>query len=65
MSDVIPFPSKVERDGNGARQALTEIGKDCPFHIHEDIALNWADDLLLRLAARGFKVVPIEDGDAA
>lgn len=56
-ADIIPMP---ERKGNGAREALVEIGKNCPFHVQEDVASCWADDVLLRLAARGFMVVPME-----
>ncbi len=60
MSEVVPFPAPRS---NGAREALIEIGQDCPFHIRQDIAGYWADDILLRLGARGFKVVPIEEKD--
>lgn len=43
-ADIIILPMvRLERsDGNGAREALTEIGKNCPFHVQEDIATNWA-----------------------
>ncbi len=60
MSDVIQFPTQK---GNGAREALIEIGKDCPFHVAEEVATCWADDVLLRLAGRGFKVVPMDLAD--
>lgn len=60
MSDVIPFPGKAEREGNGAREALADI----KAHGHVSPGC-WEDWLLLELAARGFKVVPMEDGDAA
>ncbi len=57
MSDVIPFPTQK---GNGAREALADI----KAHGHVSPSC-WEDWLLLELAARGFKVVPIEPEDAA
>lgn len=64
-AEIIPLPlTRIERNpGNGAREALTEIGKNCPFHVQEDIAINWADDLLIHLAARGFIVAPLRSTD--
>jgi hypothetical protein len=54
-----------ERDnGNGAREALIEIGRNCPFHEPHDVAINWAEDVLMELWARGFRVVPIEKQEA-
>jgi hypothetical protein len=44
---------------NGAREALIEIGKNCPFHIRDEIAAYWADDLLTHLAAAGFVIIPV------
>ena len=45
--------------GNGAREALTEIET-----VDHPGAICWADWLLLELAARGFKIVPME-GDGS
>jgi hypothetical protein len=59
-AEVIAFPVRA---GNGAREALIEIGRNCPFHLEHDVAPFWADDLLIELFSRGFKVVPLEDGD--
>lgn len=64
-AEIIVLPViRIERcESNGAREALIEIGKNCPFHVEEDIAINWADDLLLHLAARGFIVAPLNSTD--
>jgi hypothetical protein len=45
--------------GNGAREALTDIGEHLPNTSTEDAAL-WGDWLLAELWARGFKVVPVD-----
>ena len=65
MSDVIDLNSRrpPPNPGNGAREALIEIGKDCPFHVQDNLAAYWSDDVLIRLWERGFKVVPIEEKD--
>lgn len=47
--------------GNGAREALIEIGENCPFHVECDVVIHWADDLLVHLWMRGFKIVPVDD----
>lgn len=47
--------------GNGAREALIDIGENCPFHVDSEVAMHWADDVLMQLAMRGFKVVPLEE----
>jgi hypothetical protein len=62
-AEIIVLPVvRVERcEGNGAREALIEIGKGCPYHAQEDIASNWADELLIHLAARGYIVVPLDE----
>lgn len=68
-ADIIILPIvRAERGdpakaGNGAREALTEIGKSCPFHVGDDLASSWSDDVLLHLAARGFIVVPMPDAE--
>jgi hypothetical protein len=64
-AEIIVLPMvRVERcEGNGAREALIEIGKSCPFHVSKDVAINWADDVLMELWARGFKVVPLNSTD--
>ena len=58
LADMRPADPNVHA-GNGAREALIEIGKACPFHVPHDIASDWADDLMLRLAGRGFVIVPV------
>lgn len=65
MVDVIDLNSRrpLPNPGNGAREALIEIGKDCPFHVQDDLASYWSDDVLIRLWERGFKVVPLEEKD--
>lgn len=45
--------------GNGAREALIEIGTELPNATAEDAA-RWADWLLAEFWSRGFKVVPLE-----
>ena len=66
MGEVVTLPViRIERsEGNGARDALIEIGKDCPFHVEEGIASNWADDVIMNLWMRGFKITPLEKTDA-
>lgn len=59
LNDRRPPPNA----GNGAREALIEIGKNCPFHMRDEIAPHWADDLLANLWANGFKVVPLDPSD--
>jgi hypothetical protein len=64
-AEIITLPVvRIERcEGNGAREALIEIGGSCPFHVQEDIATNWAEDVLMKLWLRGFKVVPLDSTD--
>jgi hypothetical protein len=54
---ILSFP---RNEGNGAREALTEIGKHCPFHIPSDIATDWAEDIMMELWISGFKIVPLD-----
>ncbi|WP_316176249.1 hypothetical protein [Bradyrhizobium sp. SZCCHNRI1073] len=63
MAEVIAFPVPERPSGNGAREALIDIGKGCPFHVEADVAAHWADDVLIHLAFHGFKVVPLEPAD--
>jgi hypothetical protein len=44
--------------GNGAREALIEIGEELPNTSTEDAA-RWADWLLAEFWSRGFKAVPL------
>ena len=63
MSEVIAFP---DPKGNGAREALIDIAWMLPSTLKDPSdALCWADWILAELWARGYKVVPIEPGDAA
>ena len=51
---------RIERNrGNGAREALIDVGELLPNTSTEDAA-RWADWLLAEFWARGFKVVPVE-----
>lgn len=62
MSDNVielQFRKPAQDKGNGAREAMVEIGENCPFHVPSDVAMHWADDVLMQLAMRGFKVVPL------
>ena len=62
MGDVVEFPVVHTRyAGNGAREALTEIGIELPA-TYED-AERWADWLLAELWVRGFKAVPLDPDD--
>jgi hypothetical protein len=64
-AEIIKLPVvRIERsESNGACEALIEIAKRCPFHIEEEIATHWADDILMELWQRGFKVVPLNSTD--
>ena len=48
----------MSEQGNGAREALTDIETAYKWET-----LCWADWLLAELYARGFKVVPVGDDD--
>lgn len=65
MAEIVDLNSRrpLPNPGNGAREALIEIGKNCPFHVQEDIAHHWADDVLANLWGSGFKVVPLDPSD--
>lgn len=56
---VLPVIRIERSESNGAREALIEIGKNCPFHVEEEVAIHWADDILMNLWSRGFKAVPL------
>ncbi len=45
--------------GNGAREALIEVGIEMPNTSAQDAAC-WADWLLAEFWSRGFKVVPLD-----
>ena len=58
VTDIVrSIETIVHHDGNGAREALREIDQKSP---PQPEAMFWEDWILLELAARGFKVVPIE-----
>lgn len=48
----------IEFTGNGAREALIEIGEALP-NTSADDAARWADWLLAEFWSRGFKAVPL------
>lgn len=60
-AEIIDLPIvRIERErGNGARDALIEIGVDLPDTDAGSAGL-WADWLLAEMWARGFKVVPVD-----
>jgi hypothetical protein len=59
-AQIIDLPIKTSRPaGNGAREALIELGIDLPNTSTEDAA-RWADWMLGEMWMRGFKVVPVE-----
>jgi hypothetical protein len=64
-AEIIKLPVvRIERsESNGAHEALIEIGRNCPFHVEEEVAAHWADDILMELWQRGFKVVPLNSTD--
>lgn len=59
LADMRPSDPNV-RDGNGASEALIDIVKDLPFRVPDNISGAWADQVLMELWSRGFKVVPLE-----
>lgn len=62
-ADIVDINAvRIERaSGNGAREALTEMVKT--FRDKAPDYICWADWVLSELWARGFKVVPIDDGE--
>lgn len=60
MSEVIPFPKK---DGNGAREALEKILDEITdkFDSHYLDKLLTVDHILLKLAAAGYVIKPLDD----
>lgn len=60
-AEIIDMPRRepVRNPGNGAREALIEVGFLLPDTSPADAA-RWADWLLAEFWARGFKVVPVE-----
>jgi hypothetical protein len=64
-ADVIDFPAPTSRNpGNGAREALIEVGVGLP-NTGEDDARRRADWMLAELWSRGFKVVPLDGSEPA
>jgi hypothetical protein len=61
-AEIIDFPcgGPVRNPGNGAREAVVEIGLELPNDTQRREAEMWADWLLAELWIRGFKVVPVE-----
>lgn len=59
-AQVINFPASAHTfTGNGAREALIDVGVGLPNTTAEDAA-RWADWMLAEFWVRGFKVVPVE-----
>ena len=61
-AEIIQLPVvRIERNsGNGARTALIEIAETLR-DTDTSAASVWTDWLLMELAARGFKVVPLDE----
>lgn len=64
MGDVIVLPViRIERDrGADARDALVNLASSLPS-TDAVAAASWADWVLMETWQRGFKIVPIEDGE--
>jgi hypothetical protein len=58
-AEVIAFPVRA---GNGAREVMIAHILECP-NVSQADAEAWADFTLADLWERGFKIVPLEDGD--
>jgi predicted RNA-binding protein len=63
VGEVIMLPVvRVERQDDGAREALIDVFLECACNAPSDPdAIESADVLLIELAVRGYKVVPIDD----
>ncbi len=51
---------RARNPGNGAREALIDIVSDLPFMVDQRVAAAWAEQLLMELWVRNFKIVTIE-----
>lgn len=59
-AEIINLPIvRIERPGNGAREALIDVANTFPSAMQED-SEKWADYILCEFWMRGFKVVPLE-----
>lgn len=58
-AEIIDLKAK-RHPGNGAREALIEIVSDLPFAVDQRVAAAWAEQVLMELWVRNFKIVPIE-----
>jgi hypothetical protein len=61
-ADVIDLAARrpEQSPGNGAREALIEMAAELPYCPERYICEAWADDVLMKLWMRGFKVVPLD-----
>jgi hypothetical protein len=63
-AEIIDIKAKSERDkGNGAREALIDLVKDLPFRVPHGVAEAWAEQVLMELWMRGFKIVKLESDE--
>lgn len=62
-ADVISLDERrpVPNDGNGAWVALSDIAQS--LSLPRNDAIEWGEQILIELWARGFKIVPLQDGD--
>jgi hypothetical protein len=62
-AEIINLRQITRNSGNGAREVLIEIVSDLPFMVDHRVAEAWAEQVLMELWIRKFKIVPIESGD--
>jgi hypothetical protein len=64
-AEIIDLKAKhrSRNPGSGAREVLIEIVSDLPFMVDQRVAAAWAEQVLMELRIRKFKIVPIESGD--
>ena len=64
-AEIIDLKAKHRSRNPGfvAREVLIEIVSDLPFMVDQRVAAAWAEQVLMELRIRKFKIVPIESGD--
>jgi hypothetical protein len=63
MADIVDIKAaRAERaNGNGAREALVSVMETLPGTLEHR---HWAEWTMIELWARGFKIVPLEEGES-
>jgi hypothetical protein len=61
-AEIIDLKAKhrSRNPGFGAREALIDIVSDLPFMVDQRVAAAWAEQVLMELWIRKFKIVPLE-----